>query len=226
MSVLQILLLFASTAIVSTRNVYEVTTSYKYIQSEPYGNEYKTLSETNENRENFNYDCQTEVKRDHTQDDNQNHKDSNGPVFTNVNRHQYNINVKYIKKLDAGIDPDFIIFQDNEDHRRPPYTNKKPENNTKYAITVNTEIPTRKGPSKVDTRGSTKHYTESFTTDRPRTSTNIYNNKTYVSNAGINTVNDTQVTMGIDIDDRIAFDGDKCATGQAKVQGKCVPIQH
>ncbi|KPJ09850.1 hypothetical protein RR48_03454 [Papilio machaon] len=250
MSLSTILVLFTSFAIVSTRNVYQVTTSYKYIQSKPsYSDEYKSLSDTNVDQGRItNYEYQTESthenyytqREDHVnsnQDLNEAYKKdyTNGPVFTNVNRQQNNINVKYIKRLDEGIDPDIIVFNDNvETNRRPPFTNKRTENNTKHKISVNTDLPIRKGTSSSklpDIRGSTKeHYiTESYSTDRPRTSpkgTNV--TKPNVSNSRNNTysVKETQeTTPGFDLEDRVAFEGNKCATGQAKVQGKCVPTQ-
>ncbi|KPJ03008.1 hypothetical protein RR46_06166 [Papilio xuthus] len=243
------LLLFTSFAIVSTRNVHQVTTSYRYIESKPsYSDEYKNVFDPNEDRETIsNYEYQSGATNQQTQENhnqrqehvnsyqelNQSHKKdaTNGPVFTNINRHQYNNNVKYIKRLDEEIDPDIIIFKDNIDDQRQPFTNKRTQNNTKYKINVNT-VPIRKvtSPSKVpEIHGSTKEqYTTESYSDRTRTSDKV-TNVTKVSNTRNNTksVKEIQETtpVGFELDDRVAFNGDKCATGQAKVLGKCVPKQ-
>ncbi|CAG5013366.1 unnamed protein product [Parnassius apollo] len=226
------LLIFICVTIVSARNVY-------YEQLNPISSQIRRVpSYNNERIENLNepetarniqlrpinYDPKTVVDTAPVYD---NRRENEFPerLFTNVRNDQQNKNIKCIERLNHEEKPELIIIHEKVNYEKtPPFTNKRrPEMDD----TINsTAMQTRKN-MRPTTYPTVTHGSKELphTLDgRPRARTkdnqsNLYEN----SSLDINTLETT--TLGIELEDRVAFEGDKCATGFVKVYGKCVKEQ-
>lgn len=143
-------------------------------------------------------------------------------AFTNFEQ-DVGKNVKYIEVLKPTSQPGEIIVYDNVNYDREPFTNRRRPNDSAQssgsrrepAVTPGVPIPIR--PDAGAQKSSMNH----TSIDRNK---NASDSNTAKGTPQYNGEEETTMAE-FDLEDRVAFDGDKCAKGFVKVQGKCVQEQ-
>ncbi|CAH2056955.1 unnamed protein product, partial [Iphiclides podalirius] len=142
-----------------------------------------------------------------------------------ITNEQYAVDVKYIERLlKTNRRPDTVIFHGNVNYDRQPFTNeRRPEDNVVYSTGSRQEPVGTPENQELPNRSETRplQSSNSNTSIDHNKGTNKYNKEeTSDKNRGEETT-----TLEVDLEDRVAFTGDACATGYAKIQGKCVKEQ-